>query len=85
MSYDLLAEIKVTKDSLYDDKSYNEYIFSMYLTELMKKESMIPAAKMLLEDENFEEDFYIDSEILQNLILYMYKYIFKRNSSYVSN
>lgn len=55
------------------------------MSSMLEEEGMIAHAALLLIEEELHELFHIEERTIENIVLYMYKWKFSRNSRFVDN
>ena len=83
-SYGILAEVQTIKDKIYKGK-YSDLPYFIYLSKLLENQRLVPDVAMLLTDPYLLEYYCVDERLIQNLVLYMYKWKFNQESTFVKN
>ena len=80
----ILQELIRIKDSIYDSQD-STYIILGYLCVVLQEERFIEMTARFLEEEELHQLFEMEKTTVENLVLYMYKWIFSISSKYVHN
>jgi hypothetical protein len=80
----ILQELIRIKDSIYDSQD-SSYIILGYLCVVLQEERFIEMTARFLEEEELHQLFEMEKTAVENLVLYMYKWIFSISSKYVHN
>jgi hypothetical protein len=83
-SYGILAEVQTIKDKIYKGK-YSDLPYFIYLSKLLENQRLVPDVAMLLTDPYLLEYYCVDERLIENLVLYMYKWKFNQESTFVKN
>ena len=73
LTYEILAEIQIVKEKIYKEK-FRDLEYFLYLNKLLEHEHMIRFAKVVLGDPHLSAEYVVDEIIIENLILFMYKW-----------
>lgn len=73
MTYNILAEIQTVKEKIYKDK-LNNLAYFIYIAKIMEEHEMIRYADLLLTDPFLLEYYSVDEKIIENLVIYMYRW-----------
>lgn len=59
--------------------------FFIYLAKLLEEIQQIKLAKLLLANEFINNYFPVDEMMIENLVLYMYKWTFSKDHTFLAN
>lgn len=83
-TYGILAEVQTIKDKIYKGK-YSDLPYFIYLSKLLENQRLIPDVGLLLTDQYLLEYYCVDERLIENLLLYMYKWKFNQEPTFVNN
>jgi hypothetical protein len=83
-TYVILAEIQTIKEKIYKGK-LNNLAYFIYISRLMEEQHLIKDAKLLLEDKFLLEYYSVDDKIVENLVIYMYRWKLTKEPVFVNN
>ena len=75
--------MRVNKD-IFPDQEPN-YILQVYLSIVLEQERLIGLVAQFLEDPELHGIFEISKVDIENLVLYMYKWVFSQSAKYIDN
>jgi hypothetical protein len=67
--------VQTIKDKIYKGK-YSDLPYFIYLSKLLEVKDLISYVSLLLKDEYLLEYYCVDERLVENLVLYMYKWKF---------
>ncbi len=65
--------MQIVKEKIYKDQ-FRDLEYFLYLNKLLQHKEMIRFAKRVLEDPHLAAQYVFDDTIVENLVLYMYKW-----------
>lgn len=83
-SYGILAEVQTIKDKIYKGK-YSDLPYFIYLSKLLEVREQIASVNILLQDKYLLEYYCVDERLVENLVLYMYKWKFNQEPTFIKN
>ena len=84
VSYKIINEAERIKRKIYGNDSSN-FILLIYITIVLEAKGMIGKVAAFLEDEAVHQLYHIQEKTIENIVLYMYKWVFSKNSKYLHN
>lgn len=78
-AYKILAEIQCRKSNIYGDK-YHSYSLKIFLINVMGNNYMISLCKQLLSDKYLIEEFQIDDEFKEYVVMHLYQWRLSRKT-----
>ena len=83
-SYTILADILVLGAHIFSESDPEIIIFA-YLANLLQEREMVQAVGMLASDDWVGKHFQMNQIVVENLVLYSYKWALTANPSYLHN
>lgn len=83
-AYKILAEVNYRKSNLYIDK-HTKFPLKCFLMILMEDQKLIPACQQLLKDDFLARTFNVDTKLVENLVIYLYRKRLSINPVYEEN
>lgn len=69
------------KEKLYG-QNYNELTLFLYVTRLLQFDDKIKCVQRILKDENLNNYFFIDSAIIESIVIYAWKWKLSKFRAY---
>jgi hypothetical protein len=83
-SFELLREVESVKLRIYGEGE-STVVMLIYLSVVLEQGEAVGWVARLLEDDELHGMYAVEQRAVENLVLYMYKWAFSRDSRYVAN